>query len=375
MNIIPEAYFCTTPYQIITAIALKKQTGQKADIYIVPQFKMAAQYAENIGKLNIFNNVRLVDTTSLESHKAARSKLLMHIGIVGQYFKVNKIGKEILIPDTEYTKIYVSSKAYIPRMAYLYCVKNDVNTELVYYDDGEGSYYNKYRIEATGIDKVIRRIIFGKKSIEGSHVLYLYNPELYRAINGNHWNGEIREIAHSIKKSNIKEHLSQIFDIGNQDLINEKVVILDVLKPGKYAEEDITKLYGIYERIRERFTFEQTIVKKHPRDKSTELGYYKCYENYNIPFECLCTQMDMDNKVLIAVSSTAVVIPKLLLGEEPVVILLYKIIKQINQSEDYLKKQDMFYELCKKSYKDPDRFTIPTSYDELINILNTFAEQ
>ncbi len=374
MSIIQNAFFCTTPYQIITSVVLNEIIGEKSDIYIIPQFKMAAEYAQNLEELNLFNRVKLVETAMIEKHKKAKNKFLMHVGIVQQYFNVEAIAETFLFPNTEYKKMYVSSKAYIPRMAYLYCIKKDVETELVYYDDGEGSYYNKYRIKANYIDKIIRRMIFGKKAIEGEKAqkIFLYEPELYRSLNDDHYNNSIIAIPHIINKQRMQRIISKIFNISERDLIPEKAIILDVLKTGKFSKANIEALISIYSRIQETFSRDNTIVKKHPRDKSDQLTSFKCYERYNVPFECLCTQMNMNEKVLISVSSTAVILPKILLGQEPIVILLYKLIDQINQGAEYHRKQDAFYQLCKKNYSVQDKFYIPESNDELLNILQSF---
>lgn len=373
MQKIQNAFFCTTPYQIITSCVLNYIFGESSDIYIVPQFKSAAEYADRLRQLNVFHRVKLVDTSDLERHKLAKNKLLMHAGIVGQYFKVDKIANAFLFPDTIYSKIFVSSKAYIPRMAYLYFVKQHIDTELVYYDDGEGSYYNRYRIEASAADNIIRRVLFGRKAVISAHTLYLYEPALYKALNGNQWNGDIVSIPHLVNEHPIKDWILGIFGIEEGDLISEKAIILDVMKEGKYTSYDINRLFMIYGKIQEVFGYNGTIVKRHPRDKSSALNSFKCYERYNIPFECLCTQMNMEDKVLTAISSTSVIIPKLLLGQEPTVILLYKLISQINQSDDYRNKQDHFYNLCKENYSCGERFYIPETLDELEEILRALA--
>ncbi len=375
MQMVQNAFFCTTPYQIITSIVLNQQFCETSDIYIVPQFRFAEEYADRLREIQLFNRVKLVDLTDLDKHKKAKNKLLLHVGIVQQYFNVDKIAESFLFPNTEYERIYVSSKAFVPRMAYLYCVKHGKKTELVYYDDGEGSYYNRYRIEPSSIDHFIRRVMFGKKANDHSGLLYLYEPELYKALNGNHWNGTIIQIPHIITEPDIKEKLSKVFGITEEDRISENVIILDVLKNGKYSAEDIKKLLDIYGRIQQTFGYENTIVKRHPRNKTDELKDFKCYERYTVPFECLCTQMDMEKKILIVVSSTAVIIPKLLIGQEPVVILLYRIINQINQNDEYKIKQDNFYKLCKSNYSSSNKFYIPNSLQELDDILKYLSKE
>ncbi len=139
-TILDACYYCTTPYQLITSIILKIANKECADLYIVPQFKNAHQYAERVRDIQLFNRVRVVETKQLEKHKQSHNRMMMHFGIVKQYLGVDEIVKKIVFEKTFYDKMYVSSKAYIGRMVYLYNIKHHINTELIYYDDGEGSY-------------------------------------------------------------------------------------------------------------------------------------------------------------------------------------------------------------------------------------------
>lgn len=375
MNIVDACYFCTTPYQMITSMILCRNNNEKADIYIDPQFKQANLYADNLRKTGLFSRVSVIDTTSIDNHKNKKSTFLMHLGIVKKYFSVDKVANDIVFPNTYYKKMYVSSKAYIGRMFYLYTLKHGIDTELVYFDDGEGSYYNAYLTKAKVLDRIARFIAIGRSAIDNQpHSLFLFDPELYKSLNGNNWNGNIFEISRDLFDSNMQDLVFRVFNFTCNDLINEPVIILDVLKDDVHlSNNDRQKLYSIYDMVRDSVSTENLIIKRHPRDSSAESKGFKYYERFNVPFECLCASMNMDKKILIAISSTAVVVPKILLDKEPIVILLYKLINHLKLDSTAFDKQNEFYNKCKSRYKDSSRFYIPETIDDLKAFLSTLV--
>lgn len=365
MEILSSAYFCTTPYQITASIALHYALKDEADIFIIPSFKDAEKYADNLRRLNIFRRVKVVDKDKIVKKTENKPLLLVHLGIVEQYFRVDEIAKIILYDDTIYKKCYFSSKAFIPRMAYFYYIKHDIDAELYYYDDGEGSYDFRFRTEPSLFDKIARLVLFGKKGFNKAEKIYLYDPELYKEINGQQNNISVLPIPRAFNDLTFKETISKIFDIHAKDLINEKVIIIDMIKEIKYGSGEVDRINQTYMEMQKFFSTDEIIIKRHPRDKSNYCLPIKCYENDSMPFESICTQMDMSKKVLIGLYSTALIIPKILLDQEPTVILLYRLFKRSEQTEQARKKQDQFYEICKSRYKEPNKFFIPESMEEL----------
>ena len=159
--------------------------------------------------------------------------------------------------------------------------------------------------------------------------------------------------------------IASIFEIDQSDLIDENVIIIDMLKETKYDEAEIKRINEVYRKIQTVFGRNNTIIKRHPRDTTSYDLSIKCFENESIPFECLCTQVDMNKKVLIGLYSTALIIPKLLLDQEPTVILLYRLFERLAQSPEARKKQDMFYDSFKDRYMRDNKFFIPETMDEL----------
>lgn len=374
MKTIPCAFFAQTPYQMTTSIAIHKMVGGEADLYILPAFKNADYYAENLRSLGLFRNVRVLNKDKILRNHKGKSKLLIHLTVAQQYLQVDELAREILIPDTRYERIYVSSKAFTSRIVSFYYIKHNIRFELVYYDDGEGSYDFRFRIEPTLSDSIARRVLIGKKSLLTDGKLYLYDPELYFQINGDDQRNTIRPISHGFADEDFRRNISYVFGVKNSDLISEKVIIIDMIKELKYSQTEVERINEVYKSIEERFGADNTIVKRHPRDKSDYTLDCNCYENDGMPFECLCTQMDMNTKVLVGLYSTALVLPKILLDQEPVVLLLYRLFKRLEQSDEARRKQDLFYKSCRDRYSSKDRFFIPESFEELDEALKAIVQ-
>ena len=87
--------------------------------------------------------------------------------------------------------------------------------------------------------------------------------------------------------------------------------------------------------------------------------------------EVLCIHQDFTDKILITFFSTAVFTPKMLYGQEPTIILMYKAFGStvnINHKDD----------LCKSivsTYNDKSKVIVPESLEELTVALNNIMKK
>ena len=142
-----SCFICTTPYQLIASIAIASTSGERSDLYIVPQFTGARDCSEKILRENIFSKVNLTDTSRFETYKRRTNRLLYGAGIISNYLMVDKIAKEV-VGNAQYKKIYISSQANVGRLVSLYFLKH--GAEIVYFDDGED--VNVYKILITKME-------------------------------------------------------------------------------------------------------------------------------------------------------------------------------------------------------------------------------
>ena len=367
---IDALFFCTTPYQIIAGIALKKSLNISADLYITDQQLYYKEAAGRIEKLGIFDAVRIIPWFQIKKTVFTMKKKQPIIwGLMGikAYCSVDWVAEKSLIPDTEYKAMFASTRNLIGRLIWYHFIKHDCPMDFYYFDDGEASYHSIEKIRRVSkTDAVARTILFGKKSVCTDYPQYLYSPELYRAINPNK-NIEIRKIPNILDDPQMKEIINTIYDFPEDGAIRERVIYIDTVR--EENKLGYSSLDQMLQQISECFGTDNIMVKKHPRDKTPAQDGYHVYKYNGLPFESICLNSDISSKVVIAVRSTAAITPKLMLDQEPHVIALYKILG------DYTEKMDQMYRACKALYQDPERFAIPETMDELSEVLMRFRQE
>ena len=375
MRILNACFFCTTPFQILSAVNISLMNNEKADIYIGAHFPQAIEYASRLEKIGIFEKVIIIDEEKIHKKYLKNNRgFFNHLEIAKSYLHINEIAKMILVEDTHYEKAYTSSsRIYVGRMVQLYFLKNRINTEFIYFDDGEGSYYNKITYSFRFLDILVRIILLGTrglKSVVQKKKILLYSPELYKKLNPSS-NAEVFTIKPFSAGEGLQTYVNDIFAISEKKLIGESVIIMDTVKTEFIADH----LELCYELVVEHFGVDNVVIKKHPRDTSISDRTYKYYCEYSIPFEALSLNLDMENKVVIALSSTATVMPKIIFNQEPYIVMLYELINIKNESKRTKKQRELFYKQCKAMYNDKGKFNIPKSCVEFENVLKRIKNE
>lgn len=364
-------YFCTTPFQILSSLSLVKAMGEKADMYIMPQFSHAEDYGEKIRKTGAFRHVKVVDEPGIiHKYFKHRNGLINHLEIARSYLFVDEITKMVLEPGVFYSKMYVSSRAYTGRVVQMHLIKHRIPTEIIYYDDGEGSYVNDATYKPRKTDAIVRQILFGRKANDTNRTKYLYSPEFYHLLNPGTEQEDVRPLPFFTNDNAQKNYINSVFDYEDQKNIHADCIILDTLRDG-FEPMFNQFLLGLYGEAADTVGRERTSIKCHPRDTMPKEPGFQYYNNTSIPFEVLCLNMNMNQKVLVAISSTAAVIPKLLLDQEPFVIMLYKMTDRFQGKEPASRR---YYEQCKNLYRNKERFMIPNTMEEFHDMLRQIKD-
>jgi len=292
--------------------------------------------------------------------------LLYGAGIVANYLKLGSIVRG-LTGDAAYRKIYISSQANIGRLISLYYLKR--GAEIIYFDDGEGSYDDNKIYEAKGIDRVIRRILFGRKSLRLSEKRKLYCPELFKKTFGDCF--ELERIPNWAGNAGLLKKINEICGYTDDARIRQKYILLDTI-PEESFDQSGQEIYEKLVRICIDTLGEQLIVKKHPRDKRTTEHSCQIYPYGAIPFEVICANSDIQNKVLICSGSSAVLMPKLLFDSEPTVILLHHMTGARLADTD---KRETIIRYVKEMYCDQSRFIVPETPEAFAEALNKRIKQ
>ena len=354
-----SCYFCTSTYQLFSILSLALSRDEKADLYIDPQFKNAEIIAQRIESLSVFESVYIIDSQKIYSKYISReSGLINHLQIARTYFHVDSISKIIVCNNATYKNIFVSSRAFIPRLYILNCYKKKQDIKVYYFDDGVGSYYGNSALNPSKADGMVRKVLFGKKALDFDQDRYLMCSEMYKKINGD-TPYQVLEIDRFFDHPQYSDILDTVFVPGKDIALPESAVILEEISES--FGKQLGELNSLYEYTLEVFGSDDLIMKKHPRSKEDERKGFRYYQKPSLPFEILCIRNDMNKKVLISVGSTALSTPKMITGQEPYIVLLYKFIQNEGMNQAPL---DHFFTALKESYTDSDKVMMPNSFEE-----------
>ncbi len=354
-----SCYFCTSTYQLFSILSLAISRDEKSDLFIDPQFADAEAIAQRVESLGIFEGVYIIDSKKIYSKYISReSGIINHLQIARTYFHVGSISNIIVSNNATYKNIFVSSRAFIPRLYILNCYKKKQDVKVYYFDDGVGSYYGNSALNPSKADGMVRKVLFGKKALDFDQDRYLMFPEMYKKINGE-TPYQVWEIDRFFDHPQYSDVLDKVFVPGNDVALPESAVILEELS-GSFGKNK-EKLNSLYEYTLKAFGSSDLIMKRHPRSKEEKRKGFRYYQKSELPFEILCIRNDMNKKVLISVGSTALSTPKMITGQEPYVVLLYKFIQNEGMNQAPL---DHFFTALKESYSDSDKVMIPNSFEE-----------
>ncbi|MBQ9872356.1 MAG: hypothetical protein IJM27_10570 [Eubacterium sp.] len=365
-------YICTTPFQVMSAISLVVDREEKADLYIDPQFEGAAEMAERIRQRKIFDTVKVLDKVkAIRYVRGADSTLQRYRRIFALYHQIDVVAGEILIPDRSYTAMYATHNVFIANLVMVYFSKFEIKTRIYFFDDGEGSYDNRDIFKISRGDQLSKRIILKGKRMYKPRRYYMYSPHLFSNMHPTNVT-PVYSLPNFNKHPEVKEHLAAVFEITEEKGIKEPVIILDALKEVVLSPSDDEKIVKLYDRLQEEFGADRVIVKRHPRDKRTYENPIKEYAYKNMPFECICLASDPGKMTLITLLSTSTIMPKLLMDEEPRIVLLYHLFKRLEGDDE---DRDRFFEMTKETYRDPSRICIPNTEEELDEVIRTIKAE
>ena len=365
-------YICTTPFQIMSAVSLAVTRREKADLYIDPQFDGAADLAERIRAEKIFENtVVLNDLKSIQKVRFEEGKLKRYQAILSLYARIRKAAEEILLPGVTYRRMYATHNVFVANLLMLYISKYRIRTKICYFDDGEGSYDNVNTFRIGKADQITKKMILRGRKLRGCRKYYMYSPELFQAMHPDN-TIPVAPLPNFSKNREVREKLERIFDITPEKGIREPVIILDALKELVLSPEDDERIVRLYDRLVEEFGEDKVIVKRHPRDSRVYEKKIHTYPYPTLPFEITLLSSEPSEMILITLLSTATIMPKLLMDEEPLTVLLYHLFKRKNGNDA---DRDRFFALTKGTYRDPDSIRIPDTEEELEEIIREIRER
>ncbi len=355
-------FVCSTAYQLMNAIYLAIKEEKKSDIIFTKSGMDEICDIDKLVKENIFRNVyrwyAIADKVSDDNVADNKSKAIRFLNKIYICSNLKKIYKSLPNKDSIYETIYIGYADFPSQCIYYYFEKN--NCKLHLYEDGTYT-YECLAVTPTLLRKVSCRLLFGSYILDRCSKVWIRKREQLNL--GKYTEIEIGtiEIEDTVKSRLLSVFRGEGIDIS---VFSKPVIFFDQnieinLVKGKQIE--------IVEAIEREIGNDKLVVKMHPASRNTDYpdNILKFYDK--IPFELIMDSYSMDRKILISIFSTACFSPKLLMDEEPYIILTYKIMKNsFSINTQYLE----LIEKIKGSYTNPEKIMIPDSIEELIKSIS-----
>ncbi len=352
-------FACTTPYQVMGAIGITQSGKLDADLYIFGMFPGYETVAEKLGQYSLFANVYGVDCKEFRS--PGRKKAFK------QMIFARKTVSAFLPEDVCYDSFYSTSRAHIKTILQNVLLKRNRDMETIIFEDGMGTYFSGSHILKTTELKGYAEKLLGWHLFDPDHTRIMANvPELVD-VPDELSNCIVEKQPHIAWDQTTRDMLRKVFQVNPEDEIDSHCIIFDTLRGISHLNREyLSILDRCYEIIAEKGGYENTICKPHPRSTEITKANVKLYGRQGIPMEILYTGMaDLEDRILVAFTSTAVFTPKILFGKEPVVICLHRCLKGARGSMEF----EGTYEKFKSIYSDPERVYAPSTLDELALIM------
>lgn len=294
---------CATAYQVIVALQIKKTMllKDRTDLVLLDTIKNSRTIATNIASEEIFNTVVTISLNNMGNTGFIKGKLK---SIIKKSVTSNDL--EMLV-NNSYDEFYFASFNLFTLLLGSFYLKKNKKTRIVMFEDGASSYskcYSKIFENIINVSCVKRSIYkFFNHPIYSISTYYVFNPSIVL------WDAPNVERIPPInsKDENFKAFLNKLFDYESiKDNYTEKVIFLE---ESYYADGVDVPDVELVNKLAEKYGKNQIFIKKHPRnptDRFEQLGY-KTNVDTSIPWEVIAINIDLSDKIIATISSTAAI--------------------------------------------------------------------
>lgn len=356
-------FTCNTAYQIIVAVQLRLTEFKeyKADIIITDIVKNHLKVCKNLEEACVFDNVINAEVKELDFISNKFLKLDF-------YFKkkiMSQNSKTMLLMKKNRYDIYLFANlgGFATRLG-KYLTSTNKNMEYYMFEDGISSYSYIYGEtlmrnfnDNSFIDKL--KSVIGRNIFKRVSKYYLFNPQFM-----------VWDCMYSVCTispiSSTRERLllifNKVFEYENcKDDYKEKIVFFE---ESYFADGFEIDDVSVIKRLAESYGEDDLLIKLHPRNpinRFEKLGIRTC-QDQEIPWEIVALNINLDDKVLLTISSSAVVNTFVLLNCEVKMVFLYELLNLENSR--FIQTKEVI-ERIRKLY--PNVFSIPNYVNEIID--------
>lgn len=308
---------CSSIFQLYTALAIKQQflNDEKVDLLLTDSTSMFKELATNTGLLKRFNKVMYVPDGRKRSHfnRIVRSKYYRKVFDVFPRHYLNKIVKQ---KWDNYTDIYFSSfNIFTLRLqAYLSNKNKKLKTHL--FEDGISTYLIRSKYE-WAISEKTRKILKIENFEDRFCDVYLFEPDLMCFDYG----FPTVRISNPIEIPGIVEAFDDILKKDNSE-IGEKFIFFEESFNNDGLVSNDTELIGVLWNFLDKKDF---ILKHHPRNRKDRFKDVLPTVDFPMFWEHYFLGHNIEDKVIVTVSSNTAFVPYVIARLKPTIVLLYKL--------------------------------------------------
>lgn len=351
-------FLVASPFQLFNAIILRMTVRRECDCDMLLRSAISwnEEVIQRLKDKKIFGEIYRPDFTEAE-------KMFWEVSMEERATIVENPMQFYGEPPVPlfYDEMFAALDAAAWKLVYYYQVLNGKKPDIIQYDEGVRSYSIEFHMSD---DRTFYEGPYANNSYSKAiKAIYLYRPELYAV---KKYDYEIYKIPNPYSNEDVRMMLLEVF--GQEPMPKERYIYFeDFFFTDRHPTNDLL----LFEEIASMVGKDNIIVKTHPRDdynRFLPLGY-KTIGHSKVPWEVQLLANDANVKVLISVTSTAILTPFTIFDRNTHIISLEKMFKWPvplhNDSGfyDYLKK------LLNKMNEKEVHFHMPSSMEELKEVL------
>ncbi|WP_165062272.1 hypothetical protein [Adlercreutzia sp. ZJ154] len=324
------------------------------DIVLMDYFKSVDLMRDNVESLGLFRKAVLIPgKKDYDSYFSAKRMTrltfkFLYLHHASEYLEMHGINV------VDYSRVFCS---YDDPIAYALAKAGKPNPPtFVHFEDGSASYIRSRFTHPGRFERLmgVPERCFTDES-------YLREPRLRAASAASH------EICDADTMARVGCMLPRIYGLYNTRSLScrTQAMVIDGLESEEFLRLVLSGAVRAFKN--------SVSVKRHPRRFDGLLSTLGVQEAPDVSMELLCLGGGIaDDNILISRLSTSAMLPKLLLGKEPRLVFLYKLVSfEDPNTRDLSDMVERFTSL----YSSPDRIACPSSYEEYEEVLERFVRE
>lgn len=353
-----QLMMCSSMFQLYTAIAIKLQflKDEEVDLLLTDATPAFEKLSKNPELSKLFNSVYFAPYIKASNgfNRIVRSKYYRRLFELFPKHFINKVLKQ---KWNNYSDVYFSSFNLMALRMQDYLSKKNKNLKTHWIEDGISTYLMMGQYKWSLPESARKRL--GIKDFQERFCdVYLFEPSLACL----KYDFPIVEIPKPNGIPGLVDAFDAIF-MENDNEIEEKFIFFEEsFNNDGYTTNDAELINTVYEKLGKK----DFVLKHHPRNRMDRFTEVLPTVDFPMFWEYYFFKHNIDDKVLVTVSSNTSFVPYILAKAKPTVVLLYKIfngtspIFQSGNFEDYVEKYLLYTD---------SKVYIPETVEELKEII------